>query len=107
MPRSNQGQDRDWHAPRGTQQDWHEVASISCGPAGIACRCRSQRQSLAAQGHRTLVSVGGSEGRAFTASLGHAARRMPQVKDFAHRLARAVAQSDPDYFTAALAKAPR
>jgi bifunctional non-homologous end joining protein LigD len=31
----------------------------------------------------------------------------PQVKDFAHRLAQAVAQSDPDNFTAALPKAQR
>jgi bifunctional non-homologous end joining protein LigD len=31
----------------------------------------------------------------------------PQVKDFAHRLAEAVAQSDPQHFTAALSKARR
>jgi bifunctional non-homologous end joining protein LigD len=31
----------------------------------------------------------------------------PDVKDFAHRLAQAVAQSDPDNFTAALPKAQR
>lgn len=31
----------------------------------------------------------------------------PAVKDFAHRLAQAVAQSDPDNFTAALPKAQR
>lgn len=31
----------------------------------------------------------------------------PEVKDFAHRLAQAVAQSDPDNFTAALPKAQR
>ena len=31
----------------------------------------------------------------------------PQVKDFAHRLAEAVAQSDPEHFTAALSKARR
>lgn len=31
----------------------------------------------------------------------------PQVKDFAHRLAQAVAQSDPSHFTAALSKARR
>ncbi|MBZ9848042.1 DNA ligase D [Mesorhizobium sp. CA14] len=31
----------------------------------------------------------------------------PQVKDFAHRLAQAVAQSDPSHFTAALPKARR
>lgn len=31
----------------------------------------------------------------------------PEVKDFAHRLAMAVAQSDPDNFTAALRKAQR
>lgn len=31
----------------------------------------------------------------------------PEVKDFAHRLARAVAQSDPEHFTAALPKAQR
>jgi len=31
----------------------------------------------------------------------------PEVKDFAHRLALAVAQSDPEHFTAALPKAQR
>lgn len=31
----------------------------------------------------------------------------PEVKDFAHRLAQAVAQNDPDHFTAALPKAQR
>jgi bifunctional non-homologous end joining protein LigD len=31
----------------------------------------------------------------------------PEVKDFAHRLAQAVAQSDPENFTAALPKAQR
>lgn len=31
----------------------------------------------------------------------------PEVKDFAHRLAQAVARSDPDNFTAALPKAQR
>ncbi|RUX04329.1 DNA ligase D, partial [Mesorhizobium sp. M2A.F.Ca.ET.037.01.1.1] len=31
----------------------------------------------------------------------------PQVKDFAHRLAQAVAQTDPSHFTAVMAKAKR
>ena len=57
-------------------------------------------------GLETFPMVTGGKGVHVIAPLTPQAE-WPEVKDFAHRLAMAVAQSDPDNFTAALSKAQR
>jgi bifunctional non-homologous end joining protein LigD len=61
---------------------------------------------LAQMGLVTFPMVTGGKGVHVIAPLTPAAE-WPQVKDFAHRFALALAQAEPDRFTAALAKAKR
>jgi len=64
------------------------------------------RDILKSIGLETFPMVTGGKGIRVIAPLVPKAE-WPEVKDFAHRLAQAVAQSDPDNFTAALPKAER
>jgi bifunctional non-homologous end joining protein LigD len=64
------------------------------------------RDLLRQIGLETFAMVTGGKGVHVIAPLVPRAE-WPEVKDFAHRLARAVAQDDPDHFTAALPKAQR
>lgn len=64
------------------------------------------RDILKSMGLETFPMVTGGKGVHVIAPLMPKAE-WPQVKDFAHRLAQAVAQNDPRHFTAALAKARR
>jgi bifunctional non-homologous end joining protein LigD len=64
------------------------------------------RDILHSIGLETFPMVTGGKGIHVIAPLTPRAE-WPEVKDFAHRLAMAVAQSDPDNFTAALPKAQR
>ena len=64
------------------------------------------RDILKSIGLETFPMVTGGKGIHVIAPLVPKAE-WPEVKDFAHRLAQAVAQSDPDNFTAALPKAQR
>jgi bifunctional non-homologous end joining protein LigD len=64
------------------------------------------RDILKQIGLETFPMVTGGKGVHVIAPLTPQAE-WPEVKDFAHRLATAVAQSDPDNFTAALPKAQR
>jgi len=64
------------------------------------------RDILKSIGLQTFPMVTGGKGVHVIAPLTPRAE-WPQVKDFAHRLAQAVAQSDPKNFTAALPKAQR
>jgi bifunctional non-homologous end joining protein LigD len=64
------------------------------------------RDLLKQIGLATFPMVTGGKGVHVIAPLTPQAE-WPEVKDFAHRLAQAVAQSDPENFTAALAKAQR
>ncbi len=61
---------------------------------------------LAQMGLTTFPMVTGGKGVHVIAPLTPSAE-WPEVKDFAHRFAMALAQADPDRFTAALAKAQR
>lgn len=63
-------------------------------------------QILQSIGLETFPMVTGGKGVHVIAPLVPQAE-WPEVKDFAHRLAQAVAQSDPEHFTAALPKAQR
>jgi len=64
------------------------------------------RKILKSIGLETFPMLTGGKGVHVIAPLVPRAE-WPEVKDFAHRLALAVAQSDPDHFTAALPKAQR
>jgi bifunctional non-homologous end joining protein LigD len=64
------------------------------------------RDILQSIGLETFPMVTGGKGVHVIAPLVPQAE-WPAVKDFAHRLAQAVAQSDPEHFTAALPKAKR
>lgn len=64
------------------------------------------RDILKQMGLETFPMLTGGKGVHVVAPLVPRAE-WPEVKDFAHRLARAVAQMDPDNFTAALPKAQR
>jgi bifunctional non-homologous end joining protein LigD len=64
------------------------------------------REVLEQMGLVTFPMVTGGKGVHVIAPLTPTAQ-WPQVKDFAHRFAMALAQADPDRFTAALAKAKR
>jgi len=64
------------------------------------------RDILKSIGLDTFPMVTGGKGVHVIAPLTPRAE-WPEVKDFAHRLAQAVAQSDPEHFTAALPKAQR
>ncbi|TGR00259.1 DNA ligase D [Mesorhizobium sp. M4B.F.Ca.ET.190.01.1.1] len=64
------------------------------------------RDILKSLGLTTFPMLTGGKGVHVIAPLTPQAE-WPQVKDFAHRLAQAVAQSDPSHFTAALSKARR
>ncbi|WP_037448128.1 DNA ligase D [Sphingobium chlorophenolicum] len=64
------------------------------------------REILKSVGLETFPMVTGGKGVHVIAPLTPRAE-WPEVKDFAHRLARAVAQIDPEHFTAALPKAQR
>lgn len=64
------------------------------------------RDILKSIGLETFPMLTGGKGVHVIAPLTPRAE-WPEVKDFAHRLAQAVAQSDPDNFTAALPKAQR
>ncbi|MBD3849110.1 DNA ligase D [Bosea sp. SSUT16] len=64
------------------------------------------RDILKSMGLEAFPMVTGGKGVHVIAPLTPKAE-WPQVKDFAHRLAQAVAQNDPRHFTAALAKARR
>lgn len=64
------------------------------------------RELLAEIGLTTFPMVTGGKGVHVIAPLTPVAE-WPQVKDFAHRFAQAVAQAEPERFTAALAKAKR
>ena len=64
------------------------------------------REILSAIGLKTFPMLTGGKGVHVIAPLTPRAE-WPQVKDFAHRLALAVAQNDPDHFTAALPKTQR
>jgi bifunctional non-homologous end joining protein LigD len=64
------------------------------------------RDILKRMGLETFPMLTGGKGVHVIAPLVPRAE-WPEVKDFAHRLARAVAQMDPDRFTAALPKAQR
>lgn len=64
------------------------------------------REILQSIGLKTFPMVTGGKGIHVIAPLVPRAE-WPEVKSFAHRLAQAVAQSDPDNFTAALPKAQR
>jgi bifunctional non-homologous end joining protein LigD len=64
------------------------------------------REILQSIGLETFPMVTGGKGVHVIAPLVPQAE-WPEVKDFAHRLAQAVAQSDPEHFTAALPKAQR
>jgi bifunctional non-homologous end joining protein LigD len=64
------------------------------------------REILQSVGLETFPMLTGGKGVHVIAPLVPRAE-WPEVKDFAHRLARAVAQSDPNNFTAALPKAQR
>ena len=64
------------------------------------------REILQSIGLETFPMVTGGKGIHVIAPLVPCAE-WPEVKSFAHRLAQAVAQSDPDNFTAALPKAQR
>ena len=64
------------------------------------------RDILKSIGLETFPMLTGGKGVHVIAPLTPRAE-WPEVKDFAHRLAQAVAQSDPEHFTAALPKAQR
>jgi bifunctional non-homologous end joining protein LigD len=64
------------------------------------------RDILQSIGLETFPMLTGGKGVHVIAPLTPRAE-WPEVKDFAHRLAQAVAQSDPEHFTAALPKAQR
>ena len=64
------------------------------------------REILSGIGLETFPMLTGGKGVHVIAPLTPRAE-WPEVKDFAHRLAQAVAQNDPDHFTAALPKAHR
>jgi len=64
------------------------------------------REILRSIGLETFPMLTGGKGVHVIAPLTPRAE-WPEVKDFAHRLALAVAQSDPEHFTAALPKAQR
>ena len=64
------------------------------------------REILQSIGLETFPMLTGGKGVHVIAPLVPRAE-WPEVKDFAHRLAQAVAQSDPEHFTAALPKAQR
>ena len=64
------------------------------------------REILSGIGLATFPMLSGGKGVHVIAPLTPRAE-WPEVKDFAHRLAQAVAQNDPDHFTAALPKAQR
>ncbi len=64
------------------------------------------RDTLAEIGLATFPMVTGGKGVHVIAPRTPAAK-WPQVKDFAYRFALALAQAEPDRFTAALAKAKR
>lgn len=64
------------------------------------------RDILKSIGLETFPMVTGGKGVHVIAPLTPRAE-WPEVKDFAHRLAQAVAQSDPEHFTAALPKVQR
>ena len=64
------------------------------------------RDLLAEIGLTTFPMITGGKGVHVIAPLTPAAK-WPQVKDFAHRFAQALAQAEPQRFTAALAKAKR
>ncbi|RZI76708.1 MAG: DNA ligase D [Pseudomonas sp.] len=64
------------------------------------------RDILKSIGLETFPMVTGGKGVHVIAPLVPQAE-WPEVKDFAHRLAQAVAQADPEHFTAALSKAQR
>lgn len=64
------------------------------------------REILSGIGLATFPMLTGGKGVHVIAPLTPCAE-WPEVKDFAHRLAQAVAQNDPDHFTAALPKAQR
>ena len=64
------------------------------------------REILKSIGLETFPMLTGGKGVHVIAPLTPKAE-WPQVKDFAHRLAEAVAQGDPEHFTAALSKARR
>ena len=64
------------------------------------------QDTLAQMGLITFPMVTGGKGVHVIAPLTPSAE-WPQVKDFAHRFAMALAQAEPDRFTAALAKAKR
>jgi len=64
------------------------------------------RDTLARMGLTTFPMVTGGKGVHVIAPLTPSAE-WPQVKDFAHRFALALAQAEPERFTAALAKAQR
>ena len=64
------------------------------------------REILSGIGLATFPMLTGGKGVHVIAPLTPRAE-WPEVKDFAHRLAQAVAQNDPDHFTAALPKAQR
>jgi len=64
------------------------------------------REVLAEMGLATFPMVTGGKGVHVIAPLTPSAE-WPQVKDFAHRFALALAQAEPERFTAALAKAKR
>jgi bifunctional non-homologous end joining protein LigD len=64
------------------------------------------RDILMSIGLKTFPMLTGGKGVHVIAPLTPRAE-WPEVKDFAHRLAQAVAQSDPEHFTAALPKAQR
>jgi bifunctional non-homologous end joining protein LigD len=64
------------------------------------------RDILSGIGLATFPMLTGGKGVHVIAPLTPRAE-WPEVKDFAHRLAQAVAQNDPDHFTAALPKAQR
>lgn len=64
------------------------------------------RETLRSIGLDTFPMLTGGKGVHVIAPLTPRAE-WPEVKDFAHRLAQAVAQSDPEHFTAALPKAQR
>ncbi|NMN06736.1 MULTISPECIES: DNA ligase D [unclassified Novosphingobium] len=64
------------------------------------------REILKSIGLETFPMLTGGKGVHVIAPLVPDAE-WPEVKDFAHRLAQAVAQSDPEHFTAALPKAQR
>ncbi|WP_439532169.1 DNA ligase D [Polymorphobacter sp.] len=74
--------------------------------AAVVSAAFQVRDVLAKMGLVTFPLVTGGKGVHVIAPLTPAVE-WPEVKDFAHRLATALAQSEPDRFTAALAKAKR